>query len=94
MEVVREGQGTVWLLGKLPAVPGLHRGDVALNRQKVVGMILMPECANLSNDEWDESDEIPHRNGAHWRRCIFLAFRQGRVDIAHWRGIPAGACGW
>ena len=68
MEVVREGQGIVRLPGTLPAVPGLHRGDVALNRQKVVSMILVLAHANLSNDEWGESDEIPHRNGAHWRR--------------------------
>ena len=68
MEVVREGQGTVQLPGTLPAVPGLRRGDVALNRQKVVGMILTPEHANLSNDEWGEGDEILCRNGAHWRR--------------------------
>ena len=58
MEVVREGQGTVWLPGTLPAMPGLRRGDVTLNWQKVVSMILMPECANLSNDEWGEGDEI------------------------------------
>ena len=68
MEVVREGQGIVWLLGTLPAVPGLRRGDVALNRQKVVSMILVPVRANLSNDEWGQSDEIPRWNGAHWRR--------------------------
>ena len=68
MEVVREGQGIMRLPGMLPAMPGLHRGDVALNQQKVVGMILMPTRANLSNNEWGESDEIPHRNSAHWRR--------------------------
>jgi hypothetical protein len=68
MEVVREGQGIVRLPGTLPAVPGLRRGDVALNRQKVVDTILAPERANLSNDEWGEGDEIPRRNGAHWRR--------------------------
>ena len=68
MEVVREGQGIVQLLGTLPAMPGLCRGDVALNRQKVVGMILVPERTNLSNDNWGEGDEIPHRNGAHWKR--------------------------
>ena len=68
MEVVREGKGIVRLPGVLPAVPRLRRGDVALNQQKVVGMILAPTSANLSNDEWGESDEIPRRNGAHWRR--------------------------
>ena len=68
MGVVREGQGIVWLLGMLPAVLGLHRGNVTLNQQKVVGMILAPMRANLSNDEWGESDGIPCRNGAHWRR--------------------------
>ena len=68
MEVVREGQGIMRLLGTLPAMPGLHRGDVALNQRKVLGMVLVPMRANLSNDEWGESDGILHRNGAHWRR--------------------------
>ena len=68
MEVGREGQGIVQLPGMLPAMPGLRRGDVALNRQKVVGMILVPIRTNLSNNKWGESDGIPHRNGAHWRR--------------------------
>ena len=49
-------------------MPGLCRGDVALNQRKVVGMVLVPTGANLSNDEWGESDGIPCRNGAHWRR--------------------------
>ena len=68
MEVVREGQGIVRFPGTLPAVPGLRRSDVALNQQRVVGMVLAPTRTNLSNDEWGESDGIPHRKGAHWRR--------------------------
>ena len=65
MEVVREGQGIMRFPGTLPAVPGLRRGDVTLNQQKVVGMVLVPTRANLSSDEWGESDGIPCRNGAH-----------------------------
>ena len=68
MEVVREGQGIVRFLGTLPAVPGLRRGDVTLNQQKDVGMILAPMRTNLSNAEWGESDGIPRRSGARWRR--------------------------
>ena len=68
MEVVREGQGIVRLPGMLPAMLGLCRGDVTLNQQKVVGMILALTCANLPNNEWGESDGILCWNSAHWRR--------------------------